>query len=118
MISGERGDFTTLAFDPGNKELSVLANYAAPFNASWIEPFSSQGSIDRLIGLSEGVESGLLYSFEIDHAQKTCHITSQQSTFGAPGHCELALRQSLAVLLMSLGQSSHYVTVLRWRSAQ
>ena len=87
LISGERADFTTLALDLDKKELSILANYAAPFNSSWTELSSSQGGIDHLIGLSEGIESGLLYNFEIDHAQKTCKITSQQATLAAPSHC-------------------------------
>ena len=87
LISGERADFTMLALDFDKKELSILANYAAPFSSSWTELSSSQGGIDHLIGLSEGIESGLLYNFEIDHAQKTCKITSQQTTLGAPGHC-------------------------------
>ena len=91
LISGDRADFTTLSFDPSKKQLSVLANYAAPPNASWTERSSSHGSIDRLIGLSEGDESGLLYSFEIDHARKNCKITSQQPTLAAPGYCECVL---------------------------
>ena len=91
LVSGERANFTTLEFDSDQKRLSVLANYGAPYNASWVERSSSQGSIDRFIGLSEGIKSGLLYTFEIDHTQKTCKITSQQSTLGAPGHCKWAL---------------------------
>lgn len=88
LISGDRANFTTLALDLGKKQLSILANYTAPSNASWTERSSSDGRIDRLIGLSEDDESGLLYSFEIDHEQKTCNITSQKPTLGAPGHCE------------------------------
>lgn len=88
MVSGDRADFTTLELDLAKRELAILANYAAPFNASWVEPYSSQGSIDRMIGLSEGEESGTLFTLEIDHAQKTCSITSLQETLGAPGHCE------------------------------
>lgn len=88
LISGNRAHFTTLALDLENKELSFVANYPAPANASWVEPSSSDGDISRLVGLSEDDESGLLYTFEIDHAQKTCEITSQQSTLGAPAHCE------------------------------
>lgn len=87
LISGDRANFTTLSFDLITKELSVLANYAAPDNASWVEPLSSHGSLDHLVGLSEGEEAGLVYSFEIDHAQETCKITSQQPTLGSPGHC-------------------------------
>ncbi|RMZ82540.1 hypothetical protein DV736_g6636, partial [Chaetothyriales sp. CBS 134916] len=86
LLSGERADFTTLAFDLDKKELSILANYAAPFDASWIEPASSLGSIDRLVGLSEGLESGLLYSLEVNHVQNVCKITSQKPTLGAPCH--------------------------------
>jgi hypothetical protein len=88
LISGERADFTTLELDLEKKELRVLANYPAPFNASWIEPTSTKQSTDRLVGLSEGVESGLLFTFEIDHTAKACKITSQQPTLGAPGHCK------------------------------
>lgn len=88
LLSGDRADFTTLALDLDKKKLSILANYAAPYNASWIEPVSSQGSVDQLLGLSEGDDAGLLYSFEVDHAHKACKITSQQPTLGAPGHCE------------------------------
>ncbi|KAK9234663.1 putative isomerase YbhE [Lipomyces kononenkoae] len=86
LLSGERADFTVIAFDLGKKRLSLVANHPSPFNVSWVELFSSRGSIDRFIGLSEGLESGLLYSFEIDHSQKTCKITSQQPTLGAPAH--------------------------------
>lgn len=88
LISGNRAHFTTLALDLEKKELSIVANYPAPTNASWVEPSSSDGDICRLVGLSEDDESGLLYTFEIDHAQKTCKITSQQPTLGAPAHCE------------------------------
>ncbi|KAL4893489.1 putative isomerase YbhE [Aspergillus ambiguus] len=105
LISGERADFTTLALDLDRKELSILANYAAPFNASWVELSSSQGSIDRLVGLSEGNESGLLYIFEIDHAQKTCKITSQQPTMGAPGHFTTLRDGSALALATYLGGS-------------
>lgn len=86
LISGDRADFTTLALDVERKKLSLVANYPAPANASWVEPTSSHGDVDRLVGLSEGEESGLLYTFEINHAQKTCKITSQKPTLGAPGH--------------------------------
>ncbi|KAI1455143.1 Lactonase, 7-bladed beta-propeller-domain-containing protein [Annulohypoxylon moriforme] len=86
LISGDRADITTLSFDPAKKELSAVANYLAPPNVSWVEPSSSHAGLDRLIGMSEGLESGLLYTFEIDHAQKTCKTTSQQPTLGAPAH--------------------------------
>lgn len=88
LISGQRANFTTLVLDVDKGELSPVADYPGPFNVSWVEPSSSQGGVDRLVGLSEGDESGLLYTFEIDHAQKTCNITSQKSTLGAPAHCE------------------------------
>lgn len=89
LVSGERADFTTLALDVDQKELRVLANYPAPANASWVEPCKSNGRLDRLIGLSERDESGLLYTFEVDHEREACRITSQQPTLGAPGHCKL-----------------------------
>jgi len=88
LESGERADFTTLALDVDKNELRVLANYPAPYNASWVEPCKPNGRIDRLIGLSEGDESGLLYTFEVDHEREACRITSQQPTLGAPGHCK------------------------------
>lgn len=88
LISGQRANFTTLCLDVDKRELSILAEYAAPFNVSWVEPWSSHGDVDRLVGLSEGSESGLLYTFEIDHAQKTCNITSQKPTLGDPAHCK------------------------------
>lgn len=88
LISGHRANFTTLALDVDKRKLSITAEYPAPYNVSWVEPSSSNGHIDRLVGLSEGSESGLLYTFEIDHALKTCHITSQKSTLGDPAHCK------------------------------
>lgn len=88
LISGQRANFTTLSLDIDKRELSILAEYPAPFNVSWVEPWSSHGDFDRLIGLSEGAESGLLYTFEIDHARKRCNITSQKSTLGDPAHCK------------------------------
>lgn len=87
LLAGDRADFTTLEFDQKRGKLSILANYAAPFNASWVELSSSQRGLDQLVGLSEGAESGLLYTFEIDHLKKDCTITSQLPTLGAPGHC-------------------------------
>ncbi|KAK2604478.1 hypothetical protein N8I77_007405 [Diaporthe amygdali] len=86
LISGKRANFTTLVLDVDKKELSIVADYPGPFNVSWVEPSSSHGNVDCLIGLSEGDDSGLLYTFEIDHAQKVCKITSQKSTTGAPAH--------------------------------
>ena len=87
LLAGDRADFTTLQFDQKKGKLSILANYAAPFNASWVELSSSQRGVDQLVGLSEGDESGLLYTLEIDHLEKDCTITSQLPTLGAPGHC-------------------------------
>lgn len=87
LISGNRADFTVLEVDLDEKALTVVSNFPAPFNVSWVERASSQGWLDHLIGLSEGTESGLLYTFDIDHAQKSCQITSQQPTLGAPAHC-------------------------------
>lgn len=91
LLSGNRANFTTVALDLGQKKLSVLAEYAAPPNASWTELVSSRGSVDHFVGLSEGDKSGLLYTFLIDHTQRVCRITSQQPTLGAPGHCQHAL---------------------------
>ncbi|OJJ02458.1 hypothetical protein ASPVEDRAFT_151102 [Aspergillus versicolor CBS 583.65] len=98
LVSGERANFTTLALDVDKKELRLLANYPAPHNASWVEPCKSQGSTDRLIGLSEGEEAGLLYTFEVDHEREACRITSQQPTLGAPGHF-ITLRDGSAFAL-------------------
>ncbi|KAJ4263381.1 hypothetical protein NW762_006200 [Fusarium torreyae] len=86
LLSGDRANFTTLAVDLEKGEIKVAADYPAPENVSWVEPESSNGDVDRLIALSEGEESGLLFTFEIDHAKKTCNITSQQPTLGAPAH--------------------------------
>ena len=88
LLSGKRADFTTLTLDLNKKELRVNANYPAPPNSSWIEPSSSHRGVDRLIGLSETKNPGLLYTFEIDHANKSCKITSQQPTLDAPAHCK------------------------------
>lgn len=88
LISGHRANFTTLCLDVDKEELSILAEYPAPFNVSWVEPWSSRGDVDSLIGLSEGSEAGLLYTFEIDHARISCNITSQKSTLGDPAHCK------------------------------
>lgn len=88
LVSGQRANLTTLVLDVDKGCLSTTAEYPGPFNVSWIEPSSSHGDIDRLIGLSEGTESGLLYTFEIDHRQKTFTFTSQKPTLGAPAHCK------------------------------
>lgn len=88
LISGDRADFTTLTLDINKRELSIVANYPSPFNVSWVELSSSLGAVDRFVGLSEGEESGLLYTFEIDHEKKSCKITSQKDTGGAPAHCK------------------------------
>ena len=88
LISGDRPHFTTLSFNPRTSTLSIDANYPGPYNASWVEPASSVVGVDRLIGLSEGEDAGLLFTFEINHAKKTFTITSQQPTLGAPAHCE------------------------------
>lgn len=94
LISGDRTDFTTLEFDTANKNLRILANYAAPPNTSWTEHWSSHFGVDNLIGISEQDESGLLFAFQIDHNQKSCQITSQQQTPAGPAHCEFTLVQS------------------------
>jgi hypothetical protein len=87
LVSGARDHFTTLAFDTSTKRLSILADYAAPFNVSWVEPITSNDGIDFLVGLSEVDDTGSLYSFAIDHLHKTCRVTSEQPTLGAPAHC-------------------------------
>ncbi|KAL4764894.1 Lactonase, 7-bladed beta-propeller-domain-containing protein [Aspergillus foveolatus] len=105
LLSGDRSTFTTLALDVAKKELRLLADYPAPFNASWVEPVASQESVDRLVGLSEGTESGLLYTFEIDHALKACRTTSQQQTRGAPAHFIMLQDRSAIALATYLGGS-------------
>jgi hypothetical protein len=87
LVSGERASFTTLEFDSVKKDLRVTGNYPAPFNASWIEKCSTTGNTDRLIGVSEGEEAGLLFTFEIENAGQTCKFTGEQPTLGAPAHC-------------------------------
>ncbi|KAH0847486.1 hypothetical protein FOPE_00869 [Fonsecaea pedrosoi] len=105
LLSGDRANFTTLTLDLDRKELSVAANYPGPYNVSWVEPSSSQGDLDRLVGLSEGLETGLLYTFEIDQTQKTCKITSQQPTLGAPAHFITLQDKSALALGTYLGGS-------------
>ncbi|RSL70402.1 hypothetical protein CEP53_001838 [Fusarium sp. AF-6] len=109
LLSGDRANFTTVAVDLEKGELKVLANYPAPYNVSWAEPVSSHGNIDRLVGLSEGEEAGLLFTFEIDHAHKTCRITSQQPTLGAPAHIiTLQDKSALAIGTYLGGSASLY----------
>ncbi|KAF2014258.1 putative isomerase YbhE [Aaosphaeria arxii CBS 175.79] len=98
LLSGDRANFTIIEFNSTGKEISILAEYPSPYNASWIEVASSHGNISNLVGLSEGEDVGLLYTFQIDHAHKTCQITSQQPTLGAPGHF-LTLRDNSALVL-------------------
>ncbi|VUC36504.1 unnamed protein product [Clonostachys rosea] len=98
ILSGDRSSFTTVSFDANQKKLAVTADYPSPPNASWVEPSSSLGPINRLVGLSEGLESGSLYTFEIDHQKKTCKITSQKTTLGAPAHF-ITLRDNPALAL-------------------
>jgi 6-phosphogluconolactonase (cycloisomerase 2 family) len=91
LISGDRANFTTLEFDTTNSELRILADYAAPCNASWTERSCSQGGVDHLIGISEDEKSALVYTFQIDHDQQSCKITSQQETSAGPCHCKFSL---------------------------
>lgn len=105
LVSGDRSSFTILAFDPATTTLRSTADYTAPYNASWVEPVSSHSNIDSLIGLSEGDDAGLLYSFEIDHTRKTCRITSQQPTLGAPAHCRFSTSDNRAEFLTLTIQS-------------
>ena len=86
LISGGRDNFDVLIFDSNAGTLELSHSYPAPFNASWTEPIISQGDVDSLLGLSEGDDAGLIYTFEIDHEKKRCNITSQQPTLGAPAH--------------------------------
>lgn len=88
LISGDRASFTTLTFDEDSGSISITADYAAPHNVSWTEPVSSNHDVSFLLGLSEQDDQGLIYTFEINHERKTCEITSQQPTLGAPGHCK------------------------------
>ncbi|UPL04067.1 hypothetical protein LCI18_015001 [Fusarium solani-melongenae] len=106
LLSGDRANFTTVAVDFEKGELKVLANYPAPYNVSWVEPVSSHGNIDRLVGLSEGEEFGLLFTFEVDHAQETCRITSQQPTLGAPAHIITLQDKSALAIGTYLGGSA------------
>ncbi|RSL96728.1 hypothetical protein CDV31_013332 [Fusarium ambrosium] len=106
LLSGDRANFTTVAVDLEKGELKILANYPAPYNVSWAEPVSSHGNIDSLVGLSEGEEAGLLFSFEIDHAHETCRITSQQPTLGAPAHIITLRDQSALAIGTYLGGSA------------
>ncbi|KAM0489703.1 hypothetical protein ACHAP8_012312 [Fusarium lateritium] len=98
LLSGDRANFTTLAVDLQKGEITIIADYPAPENVSWVEPESSNEDVDRLIALSEGEESGLLFTFELDHSKKTCNITSQQPTLGAPAHF-ITLRDETALAL-------------------
>lgn len=99
LISGARKSFTILSLDDEKGELRKLVDFPAPYNASWVELSSSQGDRPCLIGLSEGEESGLLYTFEIDHEKLDCTLTSQQATLGAPAHCEF-IKPSFVILLV------------------
>lgn len=112
LLSGDRSEFTTLQFDDSKGKLSILAHYAAPHNASWVELSSSDGELDGFFGLSEGDDSGLLYTFEINHFRKTSVMTSCMPTLGAPGHCEF----DLCVLSSNSDreQLQCCVTIQRW----
>lgn len=87
LLSGDRANYSVLSFDTEKQELNVVASYPAPYNVSWAERESTRGQVDRFVGLSEGEEAGLLYTFEIDHVNNACQITSQQESLGAPAHC-------------------------------
>lgn len=97
LISGDRANITTLSLDLEKKELSVVANYPAPKDSSWIELSSSKGNVDGLVGLSEDLVDGYLYTFEIDHERKIIKITSRQPTLGAPAHCEFSSNLPLSL---------------------
>ncbi|KAF5589948.1 hypothetical protein FPCIR_6577 [Fusarium pseudocircinatum] len=106
LLSGDRANFTILAVDLEKGEIKIVADYPAPENVSWVEPEFSTGNIDRLIGLSEGEESGLLFTFEIDHSKKICNITSRQPTLGAPAHFITLQDKTALVLGTYLGGSA------------
>lgn len=89
LLSGDRGTFTVLELNLDKNELRILDDYPAPYNASWVEHCSTRDGISTFVGLSEEDEEGSLYTFEIDGTKKTCVITSQQPTLGAPAHCEI-----------------------------
>ncbi|KAI1086674.1 putative isomerase YbhE [Rostrohypoxylon terebratum] len=105
LISGDRANITTLSLDLEKKELSVAANYPAPKDSSWIDLTFSTGNVDRLVGLSEDLIEGQLYTFQIDHDRKTFKITSQQPTLGAPAHFITLHDKSALALSTYLGQS-------------
>ncbi|OAL44456.1 putative isomerase YbhE [Pyrenochaeta sp. DS3sAY3a] len=105
LLSGDRSEFTTLEFDDVKGSLNILAHYSAPYNASWVERSSSYGEVDGLVGLSEGEDAGLLYTFEINHSQKASIITSCLPTLGAPGHFATLHDDSAIALITYLGGS-------------
>lgn len=98
LLSGDRADFTVLRLDTERESLSVEGSYEAPHNASWIEPVFSEGDVSGFVGLSEGDDEGLLYTFVNDDNERTCVITSNQQTSGAPAHCKIFDPQQKTVL--------------------
>lgn len=98
LVSGDRRNFTTLSLDTLRGKLSVVANYAALPNASWVELSSRHGDLDRFIGVSEHGYIGSLYTFEIDHAWKTIKITSDRFTREGPVHF-ITLKDRSAIAL-------------------
>ena len=118
LLSGERSNLTVVEFDTDSHKLAVTAEYPAPFNVSWTEPLPSEEKLDHLVGLSEGEESGLIFTFDIDHGINTCEITRQQETLGAPAHCACrpacsyfgALMERSAALVRSVRVCGRYCT--------
>jgi len=105
LLSGERSNLTVVEFDTDSHKLAVTAEYPAPFNVSWTEPLPSEEKLDHLVGLSEGEESGLIFTFDIDHGINTCEITRQQETLGAPAHLQLLYDQSAFAVGTYMGGS-------------
>ncbi|KAL1856425.1 hypothetical protein VTK73DRAFT_8282 [Phialemonium thermophilum] len=105
LLSGDRKTFTTVNFDAEKKSLTVLADYTAPPDVSWVEPTSSSGDVDRLVGLSEQTGEGELFTFDIDHGRKTCSFTSKKKTLGAPAHFITLHDESALALATYLGGS-------------
>jgi hypothetical protein len=54
LLSGDRANYTVVAFDAEKQELNAIASYPAPYNVSWAERESTRGHVDRFVGLSEG----------------------------------------------------------------
>ncbi|CBF70190.1 predicted protein [Aspergillus nidulans FGSC A4] len=81
LLPGDRPTFTILALDVAKR------NCAFSPTIQPIQCLLGRAScLARECRPSRRALSGLLYTFEIDHAQKACRTTSQQQTQGAPAH--------------------------------